>query len=173
MEGGASGAKGIQGDLLVLFQDYFQERILLVVINGQSSKPSHIQALVPQASVLGPILRNIYIDDLLRQLSTVTAYADDCTISRSYCRLDSQRVVRKLNRQLKLVEEWGRVWQVNFAPEKEQAMVISRSPAGSQTVSGLLCFRGKCLPLEKYIKILGVIMDRCLCFDHHVAAVAR
>ena len=83
-------AKGIQGDLLVLLQDYLQERIFQVVINGQSSRPFTIQASVPQGSVLGPILWNIYIDDLLRQLSTVAAYADDCTLSCSYCRLDSQ-----------------------------------------------------------------------------------
>ena len=89
--------KGIQCDLLVLLQDYLQGRTLQVVINGQSSRPFPIQALVPQGSVLGPILWNISIDGFL---------------------LDSQRAVRELNRQLRLVEEWGRVWQVNFALEK-------------------------------------------------------
>ena len=80
-----------------------------MVSNGQKSKPCPIQVSVPQGSVLGPILWNFYNDDLLWQLSTVAAYADDCTLSRSYCRLDSQRAVSELNRQLRLVEEWGRV----------------------------------------------------------------
>ena len=56
--------------------------------------------------MLGPILWNIYIDDLLWQLSTVAVYTDDCTLSCSYY-LDSQQAVRELNRQFRLVEEWG------------------------------------------------------------------
>ena len=59
-------AMGIQGDILVLLDDYFQGKFLHVVINGQTSIPLPIQASVPQDSVLGPILWNIYIDDLLR-----------------------------------------------------------------------------------------------------------
>ena len=166
-------AKGIQGDLLLLLDDYLRGRTLHVVVNGQSSGPSPVQASVPQGSVLGPILWNVYIDDLLRQLSTVAAYADDCTISRAYCRPDSQRAVRELNRQLRLVEQWGERWQVCFAPEKTQAMVISRSPGASQAVTGQLYFGGKSLPLQEHIKVLGVTVDRGLRFDVHVGAVAR
>ena len=166
-------AKGVQGDLIVLLQDYLEGRTLQVVVNGQSSEPSPVEASVPQGSVLGPVLWNIYIDDLLRQLSSVAAYADDCTLSRSYCRPDSQRAVSQLNRQLGLVEQWGELWQVNFAPEKTQAMVISRSPGASHAVSGQLHFGGQNLPLQDHIKILGVSVDRSLRFDHHTAAVAR
>ena len=78
-----------------------------MVINGQSLGPSLAEASVPQGSVLGPILWNIYIDDLLQQLTTVAAYADDYTLSRSYRRPDSQRAVREGIRQLRLVEQWG------------------------------------------------------------------
>ena len=166
-------AKGIQGDLLMLLQDYLQDRTLQVVVNGQSSKPSPVRASVPQGSVLGPVLWNIYVDDLLQQLSSVTAYADDCTLSRSYCRPDSRRAVTELNKQLRMVEQWGELWQVNFAPEKTQAMVISRSPGASYAVSGHLRFGGKCLPLQDHIKILGVSVDRNLRFDHHIAGIAR
>ena len=166
-------AKGVQGDLLMLLEDYLQGRTLQVVVNGQSSRPSPVRASVPQGSILGPVLWNIYIDDLLRQLSSVAAYADDCTLSRSYCRLDSRRAVTELNRQLRLVEQWGEVWQVNFAPEKTQAMVISRSPGASHAVSGQLRFGDKSLPLQDYVKILGVSVDRSLRFDHHIAGVAR
>ncbi|XP_063854308.1 uncharacterized protein LOC135096605 [Scylla paramamosain] len=65
------------------------------------------------------------------------------------------------------------MWQVNFAPEKTQAMVISWSPGTSHAVSGQLRFGGKSLPLQEYIKILGVSVDRGLRFDHHIAVVAR
>ena len=103
----------------------------------------------------------------------MAAYADDCTLSRSYCRLDSRRAVTELNKQLRLVEQWGELWQVNFAPEKTQAMVISRCPGASHAVSGQLRFGGKNLPLQDHVKVLGVSVDRSLRFDHHITAVAR
>ena len=144
-----------------------------MVVNGQSSSPSPIEASVPQGSVLGPVLWNIFLDDLLRQLSSVAAYADDCTLSRSYCRIDSRGAVEELNRQLRLVEHWGEIWQVNLAPEKTNAIIISRSPQAAMEVSGKLRFAGKILPLQDYIKILGVNVDHSLRFDHHIAAVTH
>ena len=71
----------------------------------------------------------MYIDDLLRQLPAVKAYADDCKFSLFYFRQDSQRAVAAVNKQLKTAEEWGKVWQVDFARNKTHAMVVSRSPA--------------------------------------------
>ena len=52
-------------------------------------------------------------------------------------------------------------------------MVFSRSPGAAHTVLGGLRFGGKNLPLQDCIKILGVSVECSLCFDHHIAAVAR
>ena len=81
--------------------------------------------------------------------------------------------MNNINRQLKAAEEWGKVWQVTFAPDKTHAMVISRSPAASQAVEGLLRFEGEQLTLQEHIKILGVTMDRELRYDTHITSVAR
>ncbi len=165
--------KGIQGDLLRLMGDYLRGRTLHVVVNGQQSRDLPVGASVPQGSVLGPVLWNLYIDDLLRGLPAISAYADDCTLSCSYSRQDSQRVVAGINQQLHLIEEWGKRWQVNFAPEKTQAMVVSRSPAASQAVAGRVLFGGVTLPLKDDIRILGVDLDKELRFDRHLKHIAR
>ena len=166
-------AKGIQGPLLMLVADYLQERTLHVVVNGQQSGNLPVGALVPQGSVLGPVLWNLYIDDLLKSLPAVSAYADDCTLSLSYSRQDSQRAVADVNRQLRVIQEWGERWQVSFAPEKTQAMVVSRSPSALQAVEGRVVLGPVTLPLQDSVKILGVDLDRELRFDRHLRHVAH
>ncbi|XP_050714148.1 uncharacterized protein LOC126997138 [Eriocheir sinensis] len=107
------------------------------------------------------------------RLPVVKAYADDCTIAVSYCRRDSRRAVAAVNRQLKVAEEWGKLWQVNFAPDKTHAMVVSRSPAATQGVEGQLRFGDVQLPLQDNIKVLGITIDQELRYDQHIATVAR
>ena len=55
--------------------------------------------------MLGLVLWNVYIYDLLCHLPAVKTYTDDCTISLSYCRQDSHCTVANINRQLKEAEE--------------------------------------------------------------------
>ncbi|XP_063845411.1 uncharacterized protein LOC135091588 [Scylla paramamosain] len=94
------GLDSVVGDLLQLLGDYLQGRTLQVVVNGQASESFPVRASVPQGSVLGPVLWNIYVDDLLRQLPTVSAYAEDCTLSCTYPRHESVRAAEEINQQL-------------------------------------------------------------------------
>ncbi len=122
--------------------------------------------------MVGPVLWNIYVDDLLRQLPAVSAYADDCTLSCTYPRHESVRAAEEINQQLGVIQEWGARWQVTFAPEKKQAMVVSRSSAAEPAMEGGLSFGGLPLELQESVKILGVEVDRGLRFDRHVKHIA-
>ena len=52
-----------------------------MVLNGQSSKWSHIKAGVPQGSILGPLLFLVYINNLPEGLtSSAKLFADDMSL---------------------------------------------------------------------------------------------
>ena len=95
-----------------------------VVVDGFISTEYKIEASVPQGSVLGPLLWNIYFNDLLNLVDEAYAYDDDCTLDFS-CDKDDVHIVQKINDILQKIQTWGERWQVSFAPEKSQLMVIS------------------------------------------------
>ncbi|KAG0710838.1 putative RNA-directed DNA polymerase from transposon BS [Chionoecetes opilio] len=163
---------GITGHLLALFSSFLHSRSLRVVVNRSTSATYPMEASVPQGSVLGPILWNIYFNDL-QNLHVASAYADDCTVSHSYTREETANVIDDANRQLGDITAWGRRWQVQFAAEKTQAMVILRSREDSRLLEGKLKFGDDTLAIKDSINILGVEVDSRLSFDRHLETVAR
>ena len=161
-------AVGVSGALLELLRDYLHEREMQVVHNGQQSSPQRIQAGVPQGSVLGPLLWNIYINDLLDLVPSARAYADDVTVSVSYAPGEEHAVTSRLNTTLRRLEDWGHRWQVSFAPQKTQLMVVSRTSTDIR-----LCFNGATLVPQADLLILGVTYDTKLTFQAHIEQLTR
>ena len=166
-------ALGIAGDLLELFRDYLSDRTLSVVVNGQTSAKHTIGASVPQGSVLGPILWNIFLNDLLQGLPSSYAYADDSTLTHTFSRGDAQQVITTINQQLEYIASWGSKWQVKFAAEKTQAMVISRSSDDINTFQGRLKLGNDTIELSNSLEILGVQFDSKLTFEEHIKETAH
>ena len=96
---------GISGPLLILIQNFLQNRKQRAVLNGVSSSWCNITAGVPQGSILGPLFFLVYINDLPDNLlSIVKIFADNTSIfsiiSSIYDSFDS------LQHALSSVEKW-------------------------------------------------------------------
>ena len=69
---------GISGDLFDLLENYLSGRLQRVVLNEQISSWRPALAVIPQGSILGPLLFLVYIDDLPNGLkSNGKLFADD------------------------------------------------------------------------------------------------
>ena len=62
---------------------------------------------------------------------------------------------------------WGDRWQVKFAPEKTQAMVVSSSHENARELRGKLMGDNNFIPLQDSMNILAVEVDSRLLFDRH------
>lgn len=94
-------------------------------VNGCTSANFPAEA-VAQGLVFIPIMWNIYFPDLL-QIISVNSYSDDCTLSGTHTRKQTQDVIEFVRRQLRDIKAYGDRWQVTFAAEQTQAMMSSRS----------------------------------------------
>lgn len=163
---------GIEGNFLALLKDYLSDRSITVVVGGEESGRYPIKAGVPQGSLLGPLMWNIFFDDLLQQIPEAVAYADDLTIHLSFSKGNANTSSSRLQGIIDIVSNWGSCWKINFAAEKSQSLIISRS-RDRITRNKALFMQERLLQEQDSINILGVTFDFKLNFGQHIESLAR
>ena len=72
---------GISGQIFGLISSFHSNRRLQVVLDGKSSQEYPVNDAVPQGSILGPTLFQLYINDLPDDvICNIAIYADDTTL---------------------------------------------------------------------------------------------
>jgi hypothetical protein len=127
---------GIGGDILVWIANWLKNRKQRVVINGEFSNWSNVVSGVPQGSVLGPVLFTVYINDLDRGIkNTVKKFADD---TKLYGRAGSNEEIMSIRADLKCLEDWSNMWQMQFNAEKCKVMYLgNRNIKAKYQVAGV------------------------------------
>ena len=105
-----------------------EERKQRVILNGQRSSWTNVEAGVPQGSILGLLLFLIYINDLQENLvSNSKLFADD--ISLFSVIHNKQSSAQDLNVDLNKINHWAFRWKMRFNPDpskQAQEVVFSR-----------------------------------------------
>ena len=164
-------SKGVTGKLLSWIKSYLSDRSIKVVLSGQSSSTSSINASVPQGSILGPILFSVFIDDLGDEIENqLYLYADDSTLfCENKATDDPEAKTASLNRDLERMRIWADRWKVTFEPSKCKAMTISRKR--NPTRLGLQ-FGTTELAEKEELEILGVTIDSKLTWAKHISNIS-
>ena len=144
---------------------YFLNHKQRVKISDAYSDWDTIIKGIPQASILGPILFNCFINDLFYFIkhSDLYNYADDNTLC--YQHKDVNVLQDILMSDSAIAVKWFKSNYMEDNPDKFQAFVLGSNKIKKFTLS---CENGNIeIPCDKAVKLLGVTFDQDFTFDSH------
>ena len=152
---------GIHGLAKEWFKSYPSNRKQYVLINGYDSNLVDVKFVVPQGSVLGPLLFLIYINDLNQALKfcKVHHFAGDTNLfhfSKSVYRLN-----KYVNLDLKSLTYWLNANQISLNVKKTELVIFKHQ---RKTLDSLIKIKLNCKRLypSKSVKYLGIKTDENL-----------
>ena len=157
-------AYGFGQKSLKLFMSYLSDRKR---IGSSVSEFLTILLGVPQGSVLGPILFNIFVNDLLFAVNeaSICNFADDNTLY--VCDQDITNVLRRLKKDLDVVVNWFSSNGMVANPDKFKVIF-----PGSQNVISINIGPLQLKSTEEVI-LLGVKLDSQLSFYPHIKDICK
>ncbi len=158
------------------FESYLSNRTQSVQLNDTVSDKTSILYGVPQASVLGPILFNIYVNDLASFLPNcdVIQYADDTQIILSSNTDELKDLIQKAEDTLKLAKKYFNANGLMLNAKKKQWIFIGTRRLLSLIPSNThLMVDGNIITPSTSVKNLGIYFDNHLSFDTHVTELVK
>ena len=161
-------AYGVHDSAIKLIQQYLSGRLQRVKCNGNVSDWLPIRCGVPQGSLLGPLLFNIFVNDVNYSAGTssLRLYADDTT---QYVAQECPAILESaLNHDIMNLTHWFTANYLQVNASKTQAMTLGKSQHTYNFLVG-----DKTIEIEPTLKILGVTLDRDLSFKPHVTIMLK
>ena len=159
---------GLSKNSINLLTSYLSNRKQQIKVGNSVSSWANIIKGVPQGSILGPLLFNIFLNDIFYFIhrGTLYNYADDNTLS--FCSSNFNELVEVLQEESNILIDWFTFNCMQANPDKFQAIAI-----GSKTSSRNPNFDIKNANIEcdDIVKLLGVNLDSNLNFDFHIRSI--
>ncbi|GFW46413.1 probable RNA-directed DNA polymerase from transposon X-element [Trichonephila clavipes] len=149
--------------LTCLLHSYNSDRSYQVRVKDTLSNTKNIYCGVAQGSLLGPLLFNLYINDIPDYtLTKLNMFADDTAVHTTYRRISS--VTYALNKHLKLLEKYYDQWKISINVEKSAAVIFTKKRKRPPPPTMF----NTTIPWSRNTKYLGIIFDKNLTWRTHI-----
>ena len=157
---------------LKLIFSYLKERKQRVKINSEFSTWKEILNGVPQGSVLGPLLFNIFINDvfLFVEHSEICNYADDNSLTVADICIDT--IITKLQTDIESLNKWFIYNMMLLNMSKCQFMIIEPKWVSRENKANIK-IADKIIEEIKTGKLLGITFDNNLTMCDHIKQICK
>ena len=152
---------------LSFIYSYLSDRKQRTKIKNAFSSWSDIKSGIPQGSILGPLLFNIYLNDMFFFINedNITNYADDNT-PYTTCS-DIKNVLSTLENETSILTQWFNNNFFKMNADKCHLLITNHDKDVSINIDGEI-IKG-----SKYVKLLGLYIDNKLDFNEHISKICR
>ena len=158
-------AYGIGGNLLAWISVFLINRFQRVRVGSSLSNLGPVISGVPQGSVLGPLLFNLFVNDLTDFFDPSVhskLYADDVKI---YSDISDPTLSSNIQIHLDAIKLWASKWQLVISESKCNILHLSLSKSKSRPN---FSFSDSAIPSVDSVSDLGILFDSHLCFRSHI-----
>ena len=150
---------------LAWINNFLCQRHQQETVNGSKSDWMPVVLGVPQGTVLGPVLFNIFINDIMDEVeSEIQLFADNRVCYRPVANIQDCEQLQKDH-----LMSWAKKWYIHFEPSKSKIMRITRKTTYKITYHYNI--EHKSLESVQHTKYLRVTMSDDLKWNHHVADI--
>uniref|UniRef100_A0A3B3I2D7 Reverse transcriptase domain-containing protein n=1 Tax=Oryzias latipes TaxID=8090 RepID=A0A3B3I2D7_ORYLA len=156
---------GIRGLALTWVKSYLTGRKQFVKIDEYTSETKEIRCGVPQGSILGPLLFNIYINDIFNdsKLMKLILFADDTNIF--YSTDNHRELIKVVNTELNKIKLWMDYNKLSLNLDKAKVMFFGNfNPNKELSIE----INNVLIESVTEIKFLGVFIDDKLSWKPHI-----
>ena len=170
---------GIKGTALSWFASFLKGRSQRIRLGHITSETITIKFGVPQGSVLGPVLFNIYIRSIYCYVKNlgfkIYGYADDHQLSKTLTPLVQVDILtNQLNECFSVIGKWMTQYYLQLNESKTEIIVFGSSRnLKNIVINGVNLISGTTIRFVSNVKNLGVQMDNHLNFDKQISCLKK
>ena len=160
-----------------LIHYYLTHRTVVPVFNGKQGIPFKPKAGVPQGSVIGPILFNIYVNDIppSRYFDTIrTQFADDViTMVRSdnSRKNENEQVQKKMQKELDIIYKWEKQWRIKVNVNKSKITTTQHRRTQLNNIN--IHIHNEPIHKTKIVKLLGYTTNLDKYSNPHITKITQ
>ena len=158
---------GIRGNVWKWISNFLSSRRAKCFLKGTYGPEFETFVGLSQGSVISPILFNIFLQDIYKNISCQKVkFADDGTIWTQGT--DTKILSKTIEQELQKIFEWTLNWRMKLSPEKTEICLFSRGNHITDSSQVYVQLDGNDIKYNSNPKVLGFHLDESLSFQNHI-----